>query len=134
MLDPLNPRPPAFLNPRDPVADLPTVPMTIQQLAQTTSASGRRGITNTVEVLDFTETFRDTFLDGLQPHDIQAAPALMRRGIKAYRDADEIPAELADLDEEEFDVVSGRVLDLFGPVMDGISTKIGSAFAGRASA
>lgn len=88
------------------------------------------GIENTREVIDFASTVRDTFLDGVQPRDIQAAPALVRKGIAAYRGADRIPAELRELSAEERAAIGDELEALFGPILEGIYDRVTGAAVG----
>lgn len=85
------------------------------------------GIDNTIEVLAFAEEVRDVFLDGVQASDVLAAPRLVRKGIDAYRGADRIPAELADLSAEEAEALTVAMADLLGPILGGIAARVGLA-------
>ena len=88
-----------------------------------------RGIDNTLEVLQFAAAARNTFLDGVSASDIKDAPTLVALGIKAYRGADEIPAELRELSADEREVIGDELQDLFGPILTGIAERIDASTA-----
>lgn len=104
---------------RDPASDVRDVPT--RRIELDVDAVGA---TQTLEILRFATAVRGVFVDGVQATDILAAPSLVAAGIRAYRGADRVPAELAALSAEERESIGDELEQLLGGLLGGISQKI----------